>query len=432
MGEAPTSRTPALLIFGDLFVAARQGRIFEETGKRGLAPVLVVSEDTDQARLARMRADTTGFLFHVADVVVVRGFDPDRVLPALQDVLLRFDVRGVLNIGEYFVESAGLLASCLGLPGPGVKASRVSRNKLLQRYAVPELSPRWRVVPPHHRADFPVESLGYPVVLKPTARNYSRGVRKVARHEELRDLFAGYPEDETLLVEEQAIGREFSVEAVIQGGRVLWTGVTGKQSNEQRTTYFTEMEHTSPAVVPAEQHEALVAANTHVVRRLEFGDGLSHAEFRLTERGPVLMEIAARRAGDEITLLWELATARAIEPVMVDLALGVPTEYPGPRRRTRHRYLSHPHGQLVDVASATTPVHWVVEDYRWPQVSSVEATAPARHCAVLVHRHRGEVLGEISDSTQRSASVIVDCPLDDDIDATAANFAAGITIKVAD
>nr|BFE86612.1 hypothetical protein GCM10020093_092130 [Planobispora longispora] len=70
------------------------------------------------------------------------------MVPAVQPLLRRYDVRGVLCIGDLFVEPVGMVAACLNLPGAGAGASRTSRNKLLQRTTVPHLSPDFRVVTP--------------------------------------------------------------------------------------------------------------------------------------------------------------------------------------------------------------------------------------------------------------------------------------------
>jgi amino acid efflux transporter len=124
----------------------------------------------------------------------------------------------------------------------------------------------------------------------------------------------------------------------------------------------------------------------------------------------VLMEIAARLAGGAIPMLWHLATGRSLEPAMVDLALGVRPEYPAPTRRAVQRYVEHRPGRLTDVRYAGQRVSWLAEDGYWPTVTPSDAQDPARCAAVLVNLSRGATLGPLSDSSGRSASVIVDLP----------------------
>lgn len=406
----------AVLFMGDLVVLARQGRLIQEARRRGLAPLAVVSLDTDLERLAAVRADSTHPLSDLAEVVQVSDARIAVVLPAVQPLLRRYDVRGVISVGEVFVEPVGVLADCLGLPGAGTAASVICRNKLLQRTAVPQFSPRWQVVPVDERAGFSLPEGDFPAVVKPAGRFYSSGVRQVENQAELTDALAQFGADEISLVEHRVVGREFSVEALVQHGEVFWSGVTGKETNEHEGAFFTELSHTSPALIDAEEEAALIAANTEVLRRVGVRDGITHAEYRLTEDGVVLMEVAARLPGDAITFLWELSTGRPFEPVMLDLALGEPANHPAPRRRARQHFLDHPHGVLRDVTAEGVAVSWPSRDDRWPALTPVGTTAPAEPRGVLVGRLPGDVLGVQRDSGHRSASVIVDAPLDTDLD----------------
>ncbi|GAA3788062.1 ATP-grasp domain-containing protein [Sphaerisporangium flaviroseum] len=427
-----SSRPPAILFMGDMVIVARQLRLITEAHRRGYAPLLVVTPDTDPDELAACRADGAHPLSLLADVVNVAEPKVDLVVPAIQPLLRRYDVRGVLCIGDFFVEPVGMVGACLNLPGAGAGASRTSRNKLLQRTTVPHLSPDFRVVTPEERAGFSSDGISFPVVVKPVGRFSSLGVRQVKDPEELPAILATYPEDETVLVESRVVGPEFSVEALTQNGEVIWAGVTGKATNESTGIFFTEMGHTSPARLPEEDVKALLDANAEVLRRIGFGDGITHAEFRLSEGRAVLMEVATRLPGDGITFLWHLATGQPLEPVMIDLALGVPTSYPAPRRRAYQVYLEHPYGSLLDVTSTGAPPSWVSVDNNWPIFEPVAADAPPRDHAVLVTQHPGTVLGPQTDSEARAVSVIFDAPLDAPAEALAEKYTATVTIRVAD
>ncbi|GIH74436.1 ATP-grasp domain-containing protein [Planobispora longispora] len=430
--DTNSSRPPAILFMGDMVIVARQLRLITEAHRRGYAPLLVVTPDTDPGELAACRADAAHPLSLLADVVNVAEPKVDLVVPAVQPLLRRYDVRGVLCIGDLFVEPVGMVAACLNLPGAGAGASRTSRNKLLQRTTVPHLSPDFRVVTPGEREGFPVDGISFPVVVKPVGRFSSLGVRQVKNPEDLPAILATYPEDETVLVESRVVGPEFSVEALTQNGEVIWAGVTGKATNESTGVFFTEMGHTSPARLPEEDVRALLDANAEVLRRIGFGDGITHAEFRLSEGRAVLMEVATRLPGDGITFLWHLATGQPLEPVMIDLALGEPASYPAPRRRAYQVYLEHPYGSLLDVTSTGAPVSWVSVDNDWPVFEPVAGDAPPRDHAVLVTQRPGAVLGPQTDSEARSVSVIFDAPLDAPADGLADEYTAAVTIRVAD
>ncbi|MFF7364753.1 ATP-grasp domain-containing protein [Streptomyces sp. NPDC008125] len=407
----------AFLFMGDLVVLARQGRLIEEAARRGLAPIAVVSDDTDMTRLDAVRADADHPLSALVEVVQVPDARIVSVVPGVQPLLSRYRVRGIISVGEVFVEPAGVLADCLGLPGAGSAASVICRNKLLQRTAAPAHAPRWQVVPVAERASFTLPADAFPSVVKPAGRFYSSGVRQVSDQAQLTDALAQFGADEISLVESRVTGREFSVEALVQHGTVIWSGVTGKQTNEHEGPYFTELGHTSPAVIDEGEERALIGANVDVLARVGVRDAITHAEYRLTPDGDVvLMEVAVRLPGDAITFLWELATGEPVETVMIDLALGLPAAYPAPRRRARQQFVDHPHGRLNDVTAESLPVSWPSRDDAWPFHSPVAADAEAGARGVLVGRLPGDVLGPQLDSGHRSASVIVDAPLDEDID----------------
>lgn len=406
----------AVLFMGDLVVLARQGRLISEARRRGYVPIAVVSTGTDLDRLAATRTDATHFLADLAEVVQVQDAAIATVMPAVQPLLQRYDVRGVISVGEVFVEPVGVLADCLGLPGAGSAAAVICRNKLLQRIAAPKFSPRVHAVPHDQRSTFALAAEDFPAVVKPAGRFYSSGVVQVAEQTELTAALKHYAPAEIVLVESRVVGREFSVEALVQHGEVLWAAVTGKETNEHEGRYFTETSHTCPALIGAEENSALLAANAEVLRLVGVRDGITHAEYRLTDNGVVLMEVAARLPGDAITFLWELATGEPVEPVMLDLALGVPAAYPAPRRRARQHFLDHPHGVLQDVTADGVTVAWPTRDDRWPELRPLAADAPPLPRAVLVTRVPGDMLGPQLDSGHRSACVIVDAPLDSDLD----------------
>lgn len=428
---------PVLLIMTELKMLSRHLRMAEYARELGVTPIMLFCQAGDTARLEKLRADpehpfsALGGLWQLADRSV------DGVLAGIQDLVRCYEVRGVISCGDRYVEPAGALAHLLGLPGTGWPSARISRNKLFQRYALPGYAPRWRAIEPAARPEVSTPAFvgpgGWdgPVVVKPTSRWGSSGVRKLPSAAALAAAVGEYPEDEILLAEELIAGPEFSVESLIQDGTVIWSGITQKETTEGRASTFVEMAHTIPAgALTSAEESALLAANADVLRELGVRNGIAHAEYRLAERGVVLMETALRVPGDGITLMWSLATGNSIDERIVDIALGRETTYPAPRRRVRHLFIQHPEGTLVDVRCPGTPVSWTVRDSRWPSVEPADGHDPSRICAILVTRSPGDKLGPIVDSDARSASVIVDAPLGEDVNKIAERAHAEIEIVV--
>ncbi|MGW5422014.1 ATP-grasp domain-containing protein [Streptomyces sp. NPDC003943] len=443
----PPCRPPALLLITDLVVICRHLQLLTDAESRGLAVLAVVGPETPADRLAAHRADPAHPLSRATEVVHVPDCSLDTLVGAVHGLLRAYDVKALLNCGEVFAEPAGTLAEALGLPGPGAHAARVSRNKVLQRLAAPDLAPRWTLVGAEARAaaretdgddgGAAEEALGrllgdvpLPAVLKPAGRMSSSGVRAVDTLAELGAELAHYPEDETLLLEERARGAEYSVEALVYAGETVWAGVTAKDTNECATRWFTETGHTSPAPALGAADEArLLAANARLLDAIGFGTGMSHAEFRLGPDGVVLMEVAVRPPGDAITKLWHLASGRPLEPALLDLALGERPLVAPARRRARQLYLDHPHGALADVTCDETAASWITRDGAWPEFVPTTPDAPPRLCAVIVTREPGDRLGELTDSGGRAVSIVVDAPEGEDIHAVAERFAKTVRVR---
>lgn len=425
----PVSRRPAVVVMSDLVVLARQTRLIEEIVSRNLVPLVLVGPDTPMDRLRVHMADPAHPLSLLTEVIRVPDAAVDTVLCAVQDWVREYEVKAAVCCGEVFVDPAGALGELLRLPGPGGWASRVCRDKIMQRTALNAFGPRWRAVAPAERSL--AEPPCYPAVVKPAGRMYSSGVCRVDDAEQLRAALGQFGPEESVLLEELVEGPEFSVEALVYDGDVLWSGITAKRTNEDGGRFFTEMGHICPAPgLTAADEAALTSANAGVLAKIGLRDGITHAEFRLSRGTAVLMEVAARLPGDAITALWHLATGAPMEPAIIDLALGVKTRYPQPTRRAAQRYADHESGVLGEVHSTLegAGVSWIKRDGLWPATEVADADAPPRCTAVLVARESGDLLGTQVDSGARSVSVVGDAPLSADLDALGREWVSAVRV----
>jgi hypothetical protein len=414
VGTLTAPRCGAVVVMSDLVVLARQHRLLAEIRERDLTLLVVVGPDTRMDQLRAHMANPNHPLAHIQELKQVPDASVDTVLSAVQDWVRNYVIKASLCCGEVFVDPAGVLAEALALPGPGSWAARVCRDKIMQRTILDAYSPRWRAIAPHERVTAQAQS--YPAVLKPAGRMYSSGVRRVECADELKTALDSYCPAESALIEEFIHGPEFSVEALVHDGTIVWSGITAKSTNENDSRYFTEIGHVSPAqgLAPGDEIE-LLRTNSEILAALRIGYGITHAEFRLSEGRAVLMEVAARLPGDAITMLWHLATGQPLEPAIVDLALGVKPSYPAPTRRAQQYFVNHPHGRLKDVTfAADVPVSWPQLSGQWPAVVPTAPDDASRAVAVLVAREPGAVLAEQRDSGDRSVSVVGDFPLDMD------------------
>ncbi|HEY7072509.1 MAG TPA: ATP-grasp domain-containing protein [Acidimicrobiales bacterium] len=342
----------------------------------------------------------------------------------------RFDLAGIYAVGETLVEPTGLVADYFGLPFPGLRAARACRSKYLQRWYLPDLSPACVMVPPGTRASVDHGSVRFPAVVKPATRHSSLGVRTVHDAADLAAQLGGYPDQETVLVEQKVTGQEYSVESLIQDGKSLYASVTRKETTDVDSRYFVEMAHTVPAARD-EAWDAVQQANEAMLDRLGVENGITHAEWRVDERGEAhLMEVAARTPGDGIMALYRLATGERMEPEILRIALGEPAAYPAARRHARQVYLGHRPGALQDVTVDWPGVEarWVSGGMPWPDIPPLAAGDPPALRAVLVLKARGTELGPLRSSDDRAVTFFIDAPTAATLDELEERVRGAVTI----
>ncbi|HSV64850.1 MAG TPA: ATP-grasp domain-containing protein [Mycobacteriales bacterium] len=423
----------AVVLLGAMF-AARYPNLVPAATRRGLTVLGIDSPTPGHRRYDTARRENAGHpLAGVAELAWLAGDRHEEVL----DQVIRWQrdhrVRAVVAVGEDFVEAAGVVTDYLGLPSPGLRASRVCRNKLLQRRYQAEHGPVSWLLPPADRLARAQEWTDFPAVVKPLRGEASSGVRRVVDRAELLATLGEYDADEPVLLEQLVTGHEISVESLVQGGEVRFASATGKRTNERGGTYFVEMGHTAPDPGLAEPTRAAVlATNAAVLRRLAFADGIAHAEYRIGAGGRVyLMEVAARAAGDSILTLYHLATGQPMEEALLAIALGEPVSYPAPTRYARQVYLEHQPGVLADVTvdGLDTAVTWLSQRWMWPAVTPRTDKLGTIHM-IVAGRDRGAELGEIRQSSDRSVMYVIDAATPAELDALEARCAKAITIEM--
>jgi len=444
---AESAKPAAFILTGSFPVITRDPLYVAELSRRGLQ-VLVITSSAYRERATAQMAVKGGPMAAIAEIAFVDGdvtVEGSFVAGAIATVtawLKDYAIAGVYAVGDVLAEPTGLLSDGLGVPGPGLLASRACRCKYLQRWYVPELSPRSMVLPaarrlrgvtgdylePALRCEF--EAIGFPAVVKPASRHSSWGVLSVLDLDELRGELACYPEHEIVLVEEQVEGQEYSVESLIQSGVIVFASATRKETTQSHARTFVELSHSVPEP-DADVCERLLAVNAVLLERLRFSDGIAHSEWRLTSDGrAVLMEVAGRTPGDGLMALYHLAAGQPLELEILNIALGAKASYPAPRRFARQVYLEHEPGVLDDVSVDWPDVQaqWIGEGGVWPEIKPGPADDEPTLRAVLVLKDRGSELVELESSDDRAITFFIDAAAPDQLDELEQRVRAAITI----
>lgn len=237
---------------------------------------------------------------------------------------------------EYYVPLTAMIASELELRGISVEAVEALRLKNKMRE---KLSESGILVPQFYQASSMSDILkiadtaNFPLVIKPINLSGSLGVQKVLTKEELiaaaANLWGTFTSDldleicRNLLVEEYISGQEFSAEGyVTEDGAVHFLSITKKLLGPE--PYFVETGHIVNFKLNTSVENEIKKYITEVIHVLGITIGPFHGEFRLRDHDqqPILMEIAARLAGDKICELIKLSKGIDLAEVSLKILSG--------------------------------------------------------------------------------------------------------------
>lgn len=170
-----------------------------------------------------------------------------------------------------------------------------------------------------HKAD-----VSYPCIIKPTDNAGSRGVIKIYSFQELIDNYEyahSCSRQGKVIVEECLDGPEVSVEVMVVNGVENILQITDKKTTE--APHFVELGHTQPSCLPIATQEAIRDVTVAACKAIGIDKGPAHVEMKVTNRGPVMIELGARMGGDNITThLVPLSTGIDMVGATIKVALG--------------------------------------------------------------------------------------------------------------
>ena len=243
----------------------------------------------------------------IVGVVSIDCDDPGRAADELLAGLGDVELDAVVGVDDGGVQVAALAADRLGLRHNAPEAVAATRDKavmrrLLAAAGVPQ--PAFAVAAAIDGVPAAAASVGYPVVVKPASLSASRGVMRVDGPEDIEAAAARLgriQEDagvagEHVLVEEFVAGPEIAVEALLSPEGLEVLAVFDKP-DALDGPFFEETVY----VTPSRHDPALVSGAVEAVRSASTALGLAfgpvHAETRLTDDGPRVIEVAARSIG---------------------------------------------------------------------------------------------------------------------------------------
>ena len=269
---------------------------------------------------------------------------------------------GIIPGNDFCVPMACALSERLGLRTNSSEAAWGARNKIQMRKLLRKAHVKCPKFQYYYNMDDIIkakDSFTYPLIVKPSDMCNSKLVKLVHDENQLlenaneilhtKENFLNYQKEIAVLIEEYAIGPEFSVELLLEDSEILFASVTEKHKND--LPFFVEMGHVVPSSITTKEEEAsLVQAGLMAARAIGLTQGPIHAEVVLTENGPSMIELAGRVGGDNIMHLVKYATGVYLPELVVEQLLGNPLDI---RRKKKGgaaiRFLSGKPGKIKSI-----------------------------------------------------------------------------------
>lgn len=251
---------------------------------------------------------------------------------AILEECLRIKPEGVCSVASDLCNiTAGYLTEKLGLCGNTPEAVKRSTNKALMRAAFAKAGIPSPCSTKVKASDSEAEIIGrisqmqYPLIIKPTDRSGSRGVRKVERIEDVipavqAAISAGF--ENAAMIEEYVEGAEYSVEYISWRGRHKFMALTEKFTTGAPS--FIETGHLQPAAVSSGMLYKVKTLTEKALDSLGIEYGASHSELKISNEGDIkFIEIGSRMGGDCIgSDLTALSTGDDYLGMVIDTAVG--------------------------------------------------------------------------------------------------------------
>ncbi|HLI90687.1 MAG TPA: ATP-grasp domain-containing protein [Ktedonobacteraceae bacterium] len=312
--------------------------------------------------------------------------DKEAALRTITEFAGEHPLHAILSVDDSASELAAEASAILGLPHNSPDAAEAARDKLIMRNLMSAGGapcPVFRNFPLDGDPAEIAAQVTYPCVLKPRRLSGSRGVIRANNRQEFIAAFQrlkrlllneGYDEHETsFLVEDFIPGVEVALEGLLTHGQLKVLALFDKP-DPLDGPFFEETIYVTPSRLPEETQQAISRCVAVAAASLGLREGPVHAELRVNEAGPWMLEIAGRSIGGLCSTILEFGTGMCLEELILRHALG--EEVAGIERD------SHAAGVMmipIPGAGILKAVHGVEEAEATPLITGVEITAKLNH-----------------------------------------------------
>src|SRR5262249_6616056 len=275
-----------------------------------------------------------------SDSLVTLDFtDPGASAETIATFARQRPLDAVVGVDDLTTVVAAAISERLGLKANSLPAVSIARDKHAMRRRLADAAvpvPRFRRLLLGDDLGTRAAEIDYPCVLKPLSLSASRGVIRADDTREfvaaahrisavLATVEAPLPDDarRALLVEEFIPGAEVALEGLLVGGTLRVLALFDKP-DPLDGPFFEETIYVTPSRLPEAAQSRITAVTRDACSALGLTEGPIHAELRVNERGPFVLEIAARSIGGLCSRTLTFGTGLRLEEPILCPALGRP------------------------------------------------------------------------------------------------------------
>ncbi len=300
---SPLNPQPTVLCLASYF---KGNPFLEECHRLGCHVILITEQQLNDEAWARDAIDEFYLMPDVAQ-------QPD-ITHAVSFLARTRTIDCIVALDDYDVETAAALREHMRLPGLGISAAKLFRDKLAMRVAAHQAGirvPQFVQVLNHARlADF-MARVPAPWVLKPRGEAGSMGIKKVDHADEVWTHVETLGDRQSFFLLEQFVaGDVYHVDSIVWEGEIVFAQAHAYGLPPMTVYQGGGVFVTSTLPYDSAEQRALLATNRAVVAALGMQRGVTHAEFiRSHADGQFyFLEIAARVGGAGVDMVVEHAS----------------------------------------------------------------------------------------------------------------------------
>lgn len=252
-----------------------------------------------------------------------------------------YPLSAVLGVDEETTVLASSASKALGLARNAPESVAATANKFRFRTVLGNsglLTPPFSLLTVDADPERAAREVAYPCVLKPLMLSASRGVVRADNPDQFITAFhritriLKQPDVVTLgdtakhiLVEGYVAGREVAMAGLLDGGRLNVLALFDKP-DPLEGPFFEETIYVTPSRLPESWQSRIMDATVQAVTALGLRDGPIHAELRLNDQGPWVIEVGARSIGGLCARALRFGTGISLEELILSHVLGLPIE----------------------------------------------------------------------------------------------------------